>query len=61
MGKWQNTRKHHKQKSQEVSSLSADDHKAAKRKRQDSMADTNTYNKKDPQNKHRLGMVNKRL
>ena len=40
-----NTRKCHIQESQEVSSFPAGDHKAA-RNRQDSMAKTNTNNKK---------------
>ena len=43
-----NTRKHHKQESQEVSPFPTGDHKAA-RNSHDSMAKTNTNNKKDQQ------------
>ena len=49
-----NTRKHHNQESQEVSSFPAGDHKAAMN-RQDGMTDTKY--KKDPQKKRRLGTV----
>ena len=49
-----NTRKHQIQRTQEGSPFPASDHKAA-RNRQDSMAKTNTDNKKDPQKKHCLG------
>ena len=55
-----NTKKHHIQKSQEVSPSPAGDHKAA-RNRQDSMTKTNTNNKKDPQKKHCLGTVSKKI
>ena len=54
---WQrdkNTRKHYLQECQEVSHFPAGDHKAA-RKRQ------NTNNKKDPQKKHHLGTVSKKI
>ena len=47
MGKWQNTWKHHTQKSQEVSPFPAGNHKAA-RNRQESMADMKHKSKKDP-------------
>ena len=46
-----NTRKYHKQESQEVSPFPAGDHDAG-RNRQDSMTKTNTNNKKYPQKKH---------
>ena len=57
-----NTRKHHTQKSLDVSPFPAGDHKAA-RNRQDSMTKANTKhnNKKDPQKKHRLGTVSKKV
>ena len=55
-----NTRKHHTQESQAVSSFPAGDHKAA-RNRQHSMTKTNANNKKDPQKKHRLETVSKRI
>ena len=51
-----NTRKHHTNESQEVSPFPAGDHKAA-RNRQDNLTKTKPNNKKDPQKKHRLGMV----
>ena len=50
------TWKHNTQESQEVSSFPEGDHKDAMY-RQDSMTDTKRNNKKDPQKKHRLGMV----
>ena len=50
------TRKHHTQESQVVSPFPAGDHKAAMN-RQDSMTDMKYI--KDPQKKHRLGMVSK--
>ena len=53
-----NTRKHHKQESQEVSPFPAGDHKAAMNS-QDSVTDTT--NEKDPQKKHRLGTVRKKI
>ena len=56
-----NTRKHHKQESQEVSLFPTGDQKAA-RSIHGSMAKTktNTINKRDPQKKHRLGTVSKK-
>ena len=55
-----NTRKHHIQESQEVSPFPTGDHKAT-RNRHASMAKTDTNNKKDPQKKHRLGRVSKKI
>ena len=54
------TRKHHIQESQEVSSFPTDDLKPA-RNRHGIMAKTNTNNYKDPQKKHRLGTVSKKI
>ena len=54
-----NTIKHLKQESQEVSRFQAGDHKAAWNK-QDSMP-LNTNSKNDPQKKHRLGTVFKKI
>ena len=56
MGSYKNTRKHHAQESQEVSSFPAGDHKIA-RNRQDSLTKRNM---KDPQKKHRLITVSKK-
>ena len=53
-----NTKKHHTQESQDVSSFPAGNHKAAMN-RQESMTKPNINNKNDPQKKHRLGMVSK--
>ena len=50
-----NTGKHHKQESQEISPFPACHHKAA-RKREDS-----TQMTKNPQKKHRLGTVSKKI
>ena len=57
-----NTRKHHTQESQAVCPFPAGDHKAA-RNREDSILKTNVKhnNKKDPEKKHRLGMVSKKI
>ena len=51
-----NTRKHHTHESQEVSPFPSGDQKVAKN-RHGSMAKTSTNIKKDPQQKHRLGIV----
>ena len=51
-----NTRKHHIQDSEEDSPFPAGGHKAAMNKH-----DSMTCNKKDPQNKHRLGTVIKNI
>ena len=53
------TKTHHIQESQEVSPFPAGDHKAARNGR-DSMVKTNTQ-KKDPQKKHRLRPVSKKI
>ena len=54
------TRKHHIQESQEVSPFPTGGHKLA-RNIHDSMAKTNTNNKKDPQKKHHLRTVSKKI
>ena len=54
------TRKHHIQESQEVSPFTTGDNKTA-RNRHGSMAQTKTNNKSDPQKKHHLGMVSKKI
>ena len=55
-------KKHHIQESPEVITFQEGDHKAA-RNRQDRMTDKheNTNNKNDPQKKHRLGTVSKKV
>ena len=54
------TRKRHIQESEEVSPFPTGDHKAA-RNRHGSLTKANTNNKKDPQKKHRLGTVSKKM
>ena len=63
MGKWQKHKKHNIKEIQEASPFPAGDEKASRNK-QDSMADTyksQITKKKDPQMKHHLGTVSKKI